>query len=169
MKFLIAIAALGIAAVLGTRWAITEAFDNDTVAAAGSTVTDSGMQFRVTDSRCGPIPPTPLPPGAEGAPTRQTPGQWCRVTLDLKNTGAGVTTFTAGTQTAYAGDYGYKPETVPSRDVTLKPGFTGTATLYYEVAPGVVIDRLELHGGDWASGATYVAVTPTRVDDARVP
>lgn len=136
--------------------ALTEAFKAQTYS-LGQPARDGTFEFVVTKVECGK--PTA---GADRA-TRTAQGQFCFVTVIIKNVGVEARNFDAGSQNAYGpGGVKYSADSLATayQDAAntflegINPGNSVSGVVAFDIPQDAVITRLELHGSVFSGGVT---------------
>lgn len=130
--------------------------DNGKVAAAGSAVRDGKFEFTVTATKCGATKV-----GNEYL-NQKAQGQFCLITIKVKNIGKDARTLDASNMTAFdakgaefsadgvASMYANKDQETFLNEIN--PGNQVTAVFAFDVPKGTKVTKLELHDSPFSGG-----------------
>jgi hypothetical protein len=141
-----------------TQPGTTQPGNNGTaVAAAGSTVRDGKFEFKVAKVECG------KKKVGNDVLGKTAQGQFCLVTLSIKNIGTEARTFDSSSQSAYdAAGAKYDTDGAASLYANpngeaflngINPGNQVTAVIVFDVPTTVKLSTLELHDSAFSGGA----------------
>ena len=151
---------LSVAGVFGAAKAVSDAGDNaagkNAVAGKmGTPARDGKFEFTVMDLTCG------QKTVGSGVFKSTAQGNYCLVSLKIRNVGQQAQTFDGSSQKAYAGTTQYSDDGsaefnfnsgTPTWDEQINPGNQVSGTLVYDVPAGTKLTSIELHDGVFSNG-----------------
>ena len=124
----------------------------------GQPARDGKFEFTVTKVQCG------IKHVGSKLTGEDAQGQFCLVTITVKNIGNEARTFTAGNQKAHgAGGVEYSPDTLASLDANgdtkaflndINPGNSVTAVVAFDIPADAKLVSVELHDSAFSGGVT---------------